>query len=159
MQALSEGEAAERLLAHAEFTETAEDGVLTYALYDCYAAVTGFAANFFHGGRLVSLQIPAAYGDLPVRVIGAGAFDASHGILLKSVTFPEGLWHIETQAFLDQHYLNTAALPDSILYIGEMAFLCRDSRETHAPVLTLGSTVFIPTGEEFVNEKRFDASR
>jgi len=156
---LSEGAAAEQTMEQAEFSKNDDDGTFTYALYDCYAAVTGFSANFSSGGKPVSLQIPAAYGELPVRVIGADAFDASRGILLKSVTFPEGLWQIEARAFRDQHYLFSVNLPESILSVGEMAFVCRDSRETHAPVLTLGSTVFIPTGEEFVNEKRFDASR
>lgn len=156
---LSEGAAAERTMEQAEFSKTDDDGTFTYALYDCYAAVTGFSASFSPGEKLVSLQIPAVYGELPVRVIGVGAFDASRGILLKSVTFPEGLWQIEARAFLDQHYLRSAALPDSILYVGEMAFVCRDSQESHFPVLTLDSIAFIPTEEEFVNEKRFDASR
>lgn len=158
---ISAGEEAERTLVEAVYTGSDDDGTLVYALYDTYAAVTGFSDT--HPVRKeavpVSLEIPAEYAGLPVRVIAANAFSAECGICLESLLLPEGLWKIEDSAFRDQHYLLSVALPDSILYVGKMAFVCRDSQESHFPVLTLGSTAFIPTGEEFVNEKRFDASR
>ncbi|MBQ4042723.1 MAG: hypothetical protein IJD06_01910 [Clostridia bacterium] len=158
---LSAGEEAERTLAEAVYTGSDDDGTLVYALYDTYAAVTGFSDA--HPARKetvpVSLEIPAEHAGLPVRVIAANAFSAECGICLDSLLLPEGLWKIEESAFRDQHYLRSVALPDSILTVGEMAFLCRDPGEEHAPVLTLSSTVLSPGQGAFRNEKRFDASR
>ena len=156
---LSAGEEAEQVLSRAVFSSTADDGQFTYALYDCYAAVTGFSPHFSAQGETVSLNVPELYEALPVRVIDTDAFSAAHGIFLSSVLLPRGLWRIEARAFLDQHYLSGVLLPDSILYVGEDAFVCRDRQGLHAPALTLNQTIFISDGKEIVNEKRFDVSR
>lgn len=157
---LSAGEEAEKQLAGAVFDSAAEDGTFTYDLYDTYAAVTGFcdALGAAQSGEAVDLAIPAEYEGLPVRVIAADAFSAECGVLLSSVTLPEGLWRIESCAFRDQHRLTAVTLPDSLLSVGEMAFICRGGGEEHSPALTMGGRILTVRREGYVNEKRYDAA-
>lgn len=45
------------------------------------------------------------------------------GYNIKSVTIPEGVKYIDTQAFFGMRALETVALPDSLLSLGEAAFM------------------------------------
>lgn len=159
-QLLSAGARDLHQLDNAVFTETGDDGTFTYDLYDLYAEVTGFSPRYRHTpDTAASIHIPQQYGDLPVRTVAEDAFSAERGIMLISVTFPEGLWRIGARAFLNQTMLTSVILPDTILYIEEMAFVTRDGDTEYIPALFLDGVLLTPGGKAFTNEKRFDASR
>ena len=157
---LSSGDRDMHQISSAVFAESADDGIFTYNLYNLYAEVIGFSPRYkIDSDSPTALAIPEQYNDLPVRAVAADAFSAECGILLKSITLPEGLWQIGARAFQNQTNLISVNLPDSILYVGEQAFVCRDSEEEYTPALFLNGILITPDGKAFTNEKRFDASR
>ncbi len=90
-----------------------------------------------------SITIPSTIGDLPVRGIGETAFYGKESIV--SVTIPEGVTYIATDAFGDCLKLATVNLPSTLVEIGHRAFRgCEMLRNITLPegLTTLGDFAF-----------------
>ena len=70
--------------------------------------------DYAFGGRLVNIRMPAG-----LKEIGEYAFA---GLPLDSVDLPDGLETVGAGAFYNCGYLRSAAIPESVRFIGENAF-------------------------------------
>jgi hypothetical protein len=99
--------------------------------------ITGYLGN---GG---AIQIPASLGNLPVRVIGTGAFAFNQSI--TSVTLPASVARIETSAFAGMDALTSVQFGVGLVSIGEDAFLgCSVLKAIEIPagVVKIGAGAF-----------------
>ncbi len=71
-------------------------------------------------GENAAVTIPAAIDDVPVKIIGDGAFKNNKKI--TSVAVPSGVTAVNSEAFYDCKNLTAVDLPDSLKTIGERAF-------------------------------------
>lgn len=65
------------------------------------------------------IVIPTMYHNLPVTVVGEGAFSEKRGI--TSVIIPEGIVSIEENAFCDCDNLESITIPNSVIKIKDFA--------------------------------------
>lgn len=72
-------------------------------------------------GYAAILEIPASIRNLPVTVIGAGAFFNCSS--LTSITMPSSITSIATGAFTNCSSLISIVIPSSVTSIGDFAFL------------------------------------
>lgn len=82
---------------------------ITYEIQDGNATITGCNT------KLPVLEIPAEIDGFPVKSIGWGAFSNSNW--LENLILPEGLIHIEYEAFYNCRQLSVISFPKSIEYI------------------------------------------
>ena len=103
---------------------------------DVFAFAEGFLARLIDNGTAIRIirytgmeedvRIPSHIQNLPVTVIGSGAFESGFAkwavdIRTKSITIPATVIYIEREAFVGQK-LTDIVIPDSVAYIGAMAF-------------------------------------
>lgn len=95
--------------------------------YDYFVEITDYLGGSSY------IEVPDTIDGYPVLVIGDGAFSnpdtngltfyTSGNETIEQVVLPEGLLKIGMSAFGDLHKLTTINLPDSIIEIGERAFI------------------------------------
>lgn len=93
--------------------------------------------------RKESLTIPSRINGYPVSSIARSAFRGQQQI--RHITFEEGIEVIDTDAFLDCHFLETVTFPRTISFIASHAFQrCVRLKAIHltSPRLSIGSGAF-----------------
>lgn len=102
-----------------------------------------------------SMTIPARINGYPVSSIARSAFRGQQQI--RHITFEEGIEVIDTDAFLDCHFLETVTFPRTISFIAPHAFQrCVSLKKISlsSPCLSIGSGAFEDCGSlEAVNLK------
>ncbi len=91
-----------------------QEGDFVYQTNGGGAVVTAYAGL---GGAVV---IPDTLGGLPVRMIGALAFEETN---VTSVTIPNSVTNIDSDAFLNCTSLSNVTIPNGLISIGDYAFV------------------------------------
>ena len=115
-----------------------------YTTNDIAATITGYT------GDATEIVIPAELGGFPVEIIGNSAFEAKG---ITSVTLPEGLKVIETEAFRKCAGLTEVNIPDTVTDIKNSAFsecTALKNVELSSSLKYLGSAAFKATAIEAV---------
>lgn len=97
----------------------AQQGDFVYQTNGGGAVVTGYAGP---GGAVV---IPDTLGGVPVRMIGASAFDKETTV--TSVNIPNSVTNIHSYAFFNCTSLSNVTLPNGLISIGDYAFVLCES--------------------------------
>lgn len=92
-----------------------------YSIIDNEVRIDGYK------GSATSLDIPSIINNLPVKIIGWGAFLRNYYI--ERVTIPNGIRTIEGNAFSGCLALREASIPPSVIEIGQQAFLGNTNME------------------------------
>ena len=110
--------------------EQFSDGILNFTVYseaDKTCEVTGYNSDSITGHVDVPSYVQHNGTTYKVVSIGPKAFYETE---LSSITFPNTLRHIATQAFRDCKRLQYVIIPDSVTSIGGQAFYSCDSLRT-----------------------------
>ncbi len=83
--------------------------------------------------------IPSTYANLPVTVVGGGAFMDTK---IKSVVLPEGITTIEEMAFSGCHSLESVTIPSTVTELGRGAF--NDCQKLDNVVIPAGVVDLMP---------------
>ena len=105
------------LMDFGSYAEVPNDGVLEYRISDdgSYYIIDGVVSN-----KLVEVNIPSTYNNIPVKEIGKSAFKDCNNLV--SVNIPTSIVKIGETAFKNCGALSNIELPNSISNIGNSAF-------------------------------------
>ena len=134
------------LAAGISATAAAQSGDFTYTSSNGAVTITGYTGV---GGAVV---IPALIDALPVRVIGASAFQGKAS--LTSVSIPASVTSISDEAFRECTGITSVSIPAGVTSIGDSAFYyCTGLTSISIPasVTTIGRAAFGQTGLSAIN--------
>lgn len=100
-----------------------------FDVYDTYVKLTHFTSS---GTDIV---IPSTIENLPVKILGEELFNKAY---MSSVTIPDTVVIIGSEAFAECRCLDSVTIPDSVIFIGSWAF--RDCSSIYSVSLPEGIT-------------------
>ncbi len=137
-------------------TEEVSDFTFSHGYWANEVYYEGICVNEYTGTD-VNVVIPDTYDGQPVVAIGTGIFNGyyrddsipSNGIKIKSVSMPDTITHIQTQAFSYCKSIETITLSKGLTYIGDRAFeYCEALQKADIPdgVETIEYSAFLDCG-------------
>jgi len=126
--------------------------ILILAVPTALQAQFNYATNFGsititkYIGNGGAVTIPDVINELPVTIIGWGAFENCRG--MTSVTIPASVVAVEGRAFAGCVSLGTVTIPNKVNSIGDWAFYLSGVKFITIPdsVLSIGNSVFYDSG-------------